>query len=254
MTATRSPTRTRGGVGDGAEAGDHAAAEQRRLPQGYVGRDGNGGGGGHDRILGKAGDGQAVLQDGAVAGAQPRGAVGQIAGDRLAPDRLAQGAPSRPARRAHPARRNHGEHHVVARCDSGDSVADGLHDAGALVAQHHRPAAGAEAAVSEVDVGVADPGRGDPDEHLAGPWRRQLHRLDRRHPPGLTQDAGPHRQRRPGLESAQGRRGHLGASLCHTADALSSSARRIDPLLTPNWARTASIKISADELGSRRRA
>ena len=47
------------------------------------------------------------------------------------------------------------------------------------MAEHHRPAAVAERAVGEVDVGVADAGGGDPDEHLAAPWWIERDGLDR---------------------------------------------------------------------------
>jgi hypothetical protein len=50
-----------------AQAGDDAAADQRRLPQGQPGRELDRGGGGDDAALGEAGDAQEVL-DGLAAG------------------------------------------------------------------------------------------------------------------------------------------------------------------------------------------
>ena len=47
------------------------------------------------------------------------------------------------------------------------AAADLLHDARALVAEHHRPAPVAELAVHQPHVGVADARRRDSDEHLA---------------------------------------------------------------------------------------
>jgi hypothetical protein len=49
----------------------------------------------------------------------------------------------------------------------GDAGPDGLDHAGALVAQHGRPAAAPEVPVGQVHVGVADPGRRDPHLDLA---------------------------------------------------------------------------------------
>src|SRR5690606_39296302 len=59
------------------------------------------------------------------------------------------------------------EDHLVARRDPGDALPDGDDGAGALVAEHgrHRQAHGA---VGQGQVGVADPGGGEPDPHLAG--------------------------------------------------------------------------------------
>ena len=179
-----------GGVGDRAEAGDHPAAQQRGLPERHVGGDRDRGRGGHDRVLRKAGDAQAVLQRLAAGAAQARGAVQQGAGERAVADRLAQRPPARAAGRAASARWNEGQDHVVARGEAGHLGADRLDDPGALVAEHHRPAAGAELAVGEAHVGMADPGGDDPHEHLAGARRIERHRLGGDRPARLTQDAG----------------------------------------------------------------
>ena len=54
------------------------------------------------------------------------------------------------------------------------AVADRLDDAGALVTEHDRMAPGAEMAVGEVQVGVADPGGGHAHQQLARARRLQL--------------------------------------------------------------------------------
>jgi hypothetical protein len=54
------------------------------------------------------------------------------------------------------------------------------------VAEHHRPATVAEHAVGQVDVGVADTGRGDAHQDLTGAWRIELDRLDPDRAAGLA--------------------------------------------------------------------
>ena len=56
--------------------------------------------------------------------------------------------------------------HVVAGLHPGHAGPDLLDDAGALVPEHHRQP-GLEVAVRDVHVGVAQPGVGVPDQHLA---------------------------------------------------------------------------------------
>ena len=57
------------------------------------------------------------------------------------------------------------EHDVVTRHDRGDGLADGLHDARALVAEHGGQGSGVDA-VADDRVGVADPGRDHPDANF----------------------------------------------------------------------------------------
>ena len=54
--------------------------------------------------------------------------------------------------------------------------------------EHDGPAAGAEVAVGEVQVGVAHAGRADPHEHLAGPRLVELDALHGERPAGLVED------------------------------------------------------------------
>ncbi len=56
--------------------------------------------------------------------------------------------------------------------------ADRLDDSGALVTEDHRPAAVAELAVEQAQIGVAHAGGGEADEHLRRPGRREGDRLD----------------------------------------------------------------------------
>ena len=68
---------------------------------------------------------------------------------------------------------------------------DRLDDAGALVAEHAVRVAGRVGARGGVQIGVADPARLEPDEHLA---RARLGELDVLHDerlPELLQDGGP---------------------------------------------------------------
>jgi len=72
---------------------------------------------------------------------------------------------------------------------------DALDHAGALVPEHHRPAAVAEVALGQVQVGVADACRRDPHEHLAVAGRVELDRLDRERGPRRVEDGGPDAER-----------------------------------------------------------
>ena len=156
-----------------ADARDRAAAEQGGLPQRHGRRQRHDAGGRHDGALGEARDGEAVLQRRAVRQREPRGAVHQRAAEARVAGRAAERRPARAAGAARAARGDHAEDDAVARRDVHDALADGLDRPGALVPEHHRPAALAEAAGGEVDVGVADAGRGDAHQHLAGLRRRR---------------------------------------------------------------------------------
>src|ERR687897_176550 len=90
---------------------------------------------------------------------------------------LAEVAPPRRAGRAAPAGGHEAERHMVAGGHVRDALPHRLDHAGALVAEHHRHAAGAEVAVGEVQVGVADAGGGDAHEQLAGARRVELELL-----------------------------------------------------------------------------
>ena len=98
---------------------------------------------------------------------------------------------------AAPAGGDEAERDVVAGRDVVDALPHGLDDAGALVPEHHRHAAGAEVAVGEVEVGVAHAGGGDAHEQLAGARRLELDLLDGERRVVGVQDGGadPHATR-----------------------------------------------------------
>ena len=122
---------------------------------------------------------------------QTRAAVGQDAREPVGAGRLAQRAVTDAAGLALAARDDHRQHDVIAGRQMLDARADGVDDTGTLVAEHERPAAVAEFAVGEVQVGVADAGGGDPDADLAGAGSGQRHGLGR-DGSGFPQDAGAH--------------------------------------------------------------
>ncbi len=89
-------------------------------------------------------------------------------------------------------------HYVV------DSHADGFDDAGALVPEHHRPPAPAELPVRQANVGVADTGSCDADEHLAGLRRIELDLFDLDGATRLAEDDGSHPTRHCSSASKSG--------------------------------------------------
>ena len=76
--------------------------------------------------------------------------------------------------------------HVVARLDRLHARPDLDHDARALVAEDRREQALGVGAGERVRVGVADAGRLDLDQHLAGLRPLELDGLDRERLPGLV--------------------------------------------------------------------
>src|SRR5262249_52541818 len=93
---------------------------------------------------------------------------------------------------------------AVARPHVLDPGSDLLHDACALVAEHHGPAAVAERAVGEVEVGAADARSGDADEHLAVARRVEIHPRGGDGLAGLADHGGPHETRYPSSASRSG--------------------------------------------------
>ena len=81
---------------------------------------------------------------------------------------------------------------MIARGQAGDARADRRHDARSFVPQHHgnrvRPLP-----QDDVQVGVADPGRGDGYLHLASPRRGKFHLGDPDRLAGRTEDRRPDR-------------------------------------------------------------
>ena len=172
-TTARSPGRTRGRVEDGADAGHGRAADQRGdLEIGALGqldrlR------GRHDDVLGEARRRHEVVEI-LPARPQARAAVGHAVEVRadLAQRRRARGAGAAAAARRHPRERDR-----VAHPGRQHARADGLDDARALVAEHHRQVVRPDA-VHDVQIGAADARGGDAHAHLAGLRLGELDLLD----------------------------------------------------------------------------
>ena len=85
---------------------------------------------------------------------------------------------------------------MITRGQAGDTRADRRHDARALVPQHDgnrvRPLP-----QDNMEVGVADPGRGYGHLDLAGPRRGEFHLGDLDRLPGPAENRGPHPATRP---------------------------------------------------------
>ena len=72
----------------------------------------------------------------------------------------------------------------------------GLDDAGALVPGNDREPVRAQVALGQMEVRVADPGRGHAHQHLLVARRVEVHLLDAGRGAGLTEDDRPHRPTR----------------------------------------------------------
>ncbi len=172
-----------GRVVDGAVAGEDGAAEQGGVGE----RDAVGAGqhaaGVHHGLLGERGDVQTGVQIGAVvdaAGVDVRGA-GQGVGAQ--PDLTER------AGVAGAAGRGPVEDDGVAGGEVGDALADGDDRAGALVAED-RGERHAHGAVGQGQVGVADPGGGEPHPDLPRAGLRQLDAGDLQRGAGGGHDGG----------------------------------------------------------------
>ena len=98
---------------------------------------------------------------------EARRAVGQEALVLLLADREAEVGARVEAVHALAALRREERHDVVAGRERGDALADLLHHARALVAEHHRRVAGRVGARRREEVGVADAARDEAHENLA---------------------------------------------------------------------------------------
>ncbi len=169
-------------VVDGAVPGEDGAAEERGVGERDPVREGQDAGGGDDGLLGEGGDVEAGVQLGAVGGAgvDVGGAVQRVGAQPHLAERAGVAAP---------AGRRPVEHDGVARRDMGDALADGEDRARALVAEHgrHRHPHGA---VGQRQVGVADPGGGEPDADLPGAGLRQFDLRDLQRRADGGQDGG----------------------------------------------------------------
>jgi hypothetical protein len=173
-----------GGVADRAHAGQHGAAEQRGLDRRDVAGQADAGVGAEDRLGGEGADAEAGMDRRAV-GERAVGPLGRLRRP------FAQVGFALQAEPAAPARRRPVEHHLVARCQVPDAVADGDDPAGTLVAEHGRDGLRQRAA-GQRQVGVADAGGGQPDPDLAGAGVGQLDLLDGERRAEVAQDRGRH--------------------------------------------------------------
>ena len=130
-------------------------------------------------------------------------AVGHRAGQPVARRRLAQRpAPGCGRRRTRPHEATNEKTTWSPTASPVTPLTEGFDNAGALVAEHDRPAPGSEQPVGEVEIGVADAGGGHPDQHLVAARRLQQHTLADDRPSGLAQHCGPHLDR--GARTAPG--------------------------------------------------
>ena len=157
------------GVHRCAETGHHAASEQSGGGGRGLGIDRRALARVHQRLVDEGADAERRRQLGAVGQRHLLGGVER----REAVPRLALQA--RPAGAAH---RPPVEDHVVAGLDVGDAGADGLDDAGRLVAEQERELV-VDAALAVVQIGVAHPARLDLDDGLARPRVGDDDRLER---------------------------------------------------------------------------
>ncbi len=155
------------GVDDGADAGGDAAADvanfiERRVLAHFGERD--------FRQHGEIGEGRAahVVEHRVAVAPEARRAVRHHALALRGADGGAQVRAARETGFALPAFRRVKRDDVIAGLQRGDAGADLAHDAGAFVAEDGREDAFRVGARQRVGVGVADAGRHDLDQHLAG--------------------------------------------------------------------------------------
>src|SRR5690606_399878 len=123
--------------------------------------------------LGKAGYAGLVVDRLAARVAQALAAAHQLALGACRTMRDADLRPPLQAALAAPAAGRELEHHRIARCYVAHPGPDLDHRAGALVAESHRDGTRPRA-VDHREVGMAEPGTGDPHHHLAGLRSLQL--------------------------------------------------------------------------------
>ena len=197
------------GVDHRADAGQHRAAEQRRLVEGQRRVDLDQRAARHDRVFGERRAAEVMVDRRAVglrqparAGQQRAGAVGGGAG-------LAQRGPAFAAGHAMAAARHEDQRDVVADREVGDAFAQLHHLAGRLVAERHRHRPRA-VAVDHRQVGMAQARGADAHQHLAAAGRREFDLLDRQR---LGLGVG---MRQADLRAAR----RHGSSCCHLAHAV----------------------------------
>ena len=169
-----------------AHAGQGGTAEQRGLVEGNAAagrerhplRD-------HDPVGHRSGRRAAV--DRLPVHRQPRGPIDERAGADGAVERHTGGRPAATALRALAAGRRPGQDDLVARPQLRHLVPDGLDDAGALVAQHHRRRPH-PFALDLVEIRAADSNRGHADHNFVGAGFPDVHVRDVQRLPGAVKD------------------------------------------------------------------
>ena len=127
---------------------------------------------------------------------EPRCPVGQEALVLLLADPEAEVRPGVEAVHALAALRREERHDVVAGRERVDARSDPLDDAGAFMAENGRCVARGVGAGSGEQIGMADPARDEPDEHLSRLRVGQLDRLDLERSAELPEDCGLNAHRR----------------------------------------------------------
>ena len=190
-----------GGVDDRADPGRDAAADvadlvERRVLADFRHRDL-----GQYREIREGRGAHVVEQLLAAAEREPAGAVGHHALALGRADRGAEIGLARQAGRALPAFRRVERDDVVALFDAGHPRPDIDDDAGALMAEDRRKQPLGIGPGQRVGVGMADAGRLDLDQHLAGFRPVEPHRLDRQR---LSRPCGRQRRAFPSVLSSSG--------------------------------------------------
>ena len=167
-----------GGVDRRAEPGREAAGERRRVRGRGVGADHRQRDLGHHGVLGERGRAHEVAHLLAAA-AEAGGAVGQVALVLLLADGDAEVGLGAHAVDALAALGREQRDHAVALLHQRHALAQLLHDAAALVAEHRGRVARRVGAGRRVHVGVADAAGLEAHQHLARLGLRQVHLLHR---------------------------------------------------------------------------
>ena len=156
-----------GGVDDGADAGGDAAADVAARLERRVAADLRDGDLGQHGEVGKGRAAHVVVQHLALVG-KARGAIGHHAAALGGADGGAQIGLARQARLTLAAFGRVERDDMVADRDAGNAGADFADDTGAFMAEDRREQAFAVETIERIGIGVADAGRHDLDQHLAG--------------------------------------------------------------------------------------
>src|SRR5437867_3520257 len=178
-----------GGVQHSADAGRDAAAEEAHLVERRVGADLRERDLGDDGPFGE-GRGPHVMMQHAPTVREPARAVGHETLPLGGEQRAAQVRPARKAELALAALGDVERDHVVAGPKAHHTGPDLLDDAATLVAEHGGEEAARVATAHRVGVGVADAGRDQADQALAGPRALEIDLVDHERLLRLPADGG----------------------------------------------------------------